>query len=102
MNPTVETYARLHSALSNPREYLHLAGSIEDSSAKPDEVSKILAICIAVNRGWIKTSEFEALIHSSQHDHRAVEVLQKTFSACAKEKPFLNPTVHPFPAPRPN
>lgn len=90
MSPIAETYSDLYSALSNLREHLHLAGRIDDSNAKLDEVSKILAICIAVNRGWIKADEFEALINSSQHDHRATEVLQKTFSACAKEKPFLN------------
>lgn len=90
MSPIAETYSSLYSALSNLREHLHLAGRIDDSNAKLDDVSKILAICIAVNRGWIKADEFEALIHSSRHDHRAAKVLQKTFSACAKEKPFLN------------
>lgn len=90
MSPIQQTYQDLYSALSGLREHLHLSGRIDDSNAKLDEVSKVLAICIASHRGWIESEGFEKLINTSQFDHNATSILNKAFNECSKNVHFLN------------
>lgn len=90
MNQVQETYKNLYQALNNLREHLHLSGRIDDSNAKLDEVSKVLAICIATHNNWIDSLEFIDLVNTSKYDKTASKVLSNSFNLCASNERFIN------------
>ncbi|WP_024953979.1 N-6 DNA methylase [Sulfurospirillum arcachonense] len=90
MSEIKNTYETLYTAFSELREHLHLSGRIDDSNAKLDEVSKILAICIATNNNWIKSKDFEQLVKSTGSNINAIDILHLTFEECTKDEHFLN------------
>lgn len=90
MSPIQETYQNLYLSLNQLREHFHLSGRIDDSNAKLDEVSKVLATCIAVNNKWIKADEFLDLVHTSTYNDEATKILSESFEICAAHEKFLH------------
>jgi len=71
-----DSYARVYAALSELREGFHRSGRLDDSNAKLDEVSKLLAAYLAYRSGEIR--EFP-----EETDSHLVSALQKAFAATA-------------------
>lgn len=90
MSPLQQTYQGLYESLTELREHLHLAGRIDDSNAKLDEVSKVLALCIAEHNSWIDSNEFNELINTQKHDSTAIDVLNRSFELCVDVSQFKN------------
>ena len=90
MSPVQQSYQNLYKSLNDLREHLHLAGRIDDSNAKLDEVSKVLAVCIAAQNNWIKSSDFLDLVNTSKFDKSATEVLSESFQQCVRHEMFQN------------
>lgn len=88
MTAVENTYNKLYNSLSQLREHLHLSGRIDDSNAKLDELSKILAICIADNKNLIKSNKIVNLIEDKKVN--IVSELQKMYIECIKLKEFRN------------
>ena len=90
MSPIQETYRDLYAALTDLREHFHVSGRIDDSNAKLDEVSKVLAICIATHNNWIDSGQFNDLVNTTKYDSKAAKTLSKIFKACANHEKFIN------------
>ncbi|WP_257264543.1 N-6 DNA methylase [Endozoicomonas sp. ONNA2] len=63
---------------------------MDDSNAKLDEVSKVIAVCIAAQNNWINAEEFNDLVRTSKHDNIAVDVLNRAFETCKTLPKFIN------------
>lgn len=90
MSPIQESYQILYKSLNDLREHLHLSGRIDDSNAKLDEVSKVLAICVAVHYEWIESSNFLDLVNTNRFDSEATAILSESFQKCIDQEKFQN------------
>ena len=90
MSSIQKTYKELYSSFTNLREHLYSSGRIDDSNAKLDELVKVLAICIAGNRGWIDSSELEVLVNFDNQRQLTVKKLRALFKKCIVLPQFKN------------
>jgi len=90
MNPKQEAHEVLYKSLSELREHLHSTGRIDDSNAKLDELVKILAVCIACDRGWLQKAALDKLVSFGKNNGDTVHELKKLFGECVKLVQFKN------------
>ena len=90
MDAKREAHETLYKSLSELREHLHSTGRIDDSNAKLDELVKILAVCIACNRGWLRKATLDDLLSFGKSNGDTVRELKKLFRECVKLEQFQN------------